>query len=123
MRDLLLIGIGGGIGAVARYKLGGAILNTAVGWRFPLHTLVVNLLGCLAAGLLARLAERYSVVGPDLRLFLFTGLLGGFTTFSAFGLETVSLLQRQIPLVAVANVITSVLGALFALWLGMKVVP
>jgi len=122
MKPLLLVAIGGGIGAVARYKLGGAILNATVGWRFPLHTFVVNVFGCLLAGLLARLAERYSL-GPDLRLLLFTGLLGGFTTFSAFSLETVSLFQRNAPLVAVANAVTSVLAGLFALWLGMKAIP
>jgi len=123
MKHLILVGIAGGIGAVARYQLGGAILNATVGWRFPLHTFVVNVLGCLVAGLLARLVERYSFIGPDLRLFLFTGLLGGFTTFSAFSLETVSLFQRNAPLVAVANAVTSVLAGLFALWLGMKAIP
>ena len=122
MKNLILIGIGGGIGAAARYHLGSAILSMTVGWRFPLHTFVVNVLGCFIAGLLTGLTERY-FSSPDLRLFLFTGLLGGFTTFSAFGLETVALFQRHAPSVAVANVAASTLASLFALWLGLKTIP
>lgn len=94
MHPILVVGIGGFLGAVARYKLGGLVLHLTVQERFPFSTFAVNVLGCLVVGVLAGLAERHQAFGPDARLFLFTGLLGGFTTFSAFGLEAVYLLRR-----------------------------
>ncbi len=123
MKQIIWVGIGGGLGAMARYKLGGMILHHTADWRFPLSTFVVNVSGCLIAGLLAGLVEHRDFFSADLRLFLFTGLLGGFTTFSAFGLETVYLLQRHEPLMAGINVVASVLSALFILWLGIKIIP
>jgi CrcB protein len=92
-------------------------------WRFPLGTLVVNVLGCIVAGLLAGLVERHSWFSPDIRVFLFTGLIGGFTTFSAFGVETVLLLRRGEVAIAFAYVALSLLCGLGALWLAMKSVP
>jgi CrcB protein len=122
MRPLILVGIGGCIGAIVRYKLGGMILHHTVDWKFPFSTFVVNVLGCLIAGLLAGLVEHHDFFSLDIRLFLFTGLLGGFTTFSAFGLETVYLFQRHEPFMAVINIVMSVFVGVFALWLGMKIV-
>ena len=123
MKHLLLVGLGGGLGAAARYKLGGWVLHHTMGWRFPAGTFVVNVLGCLAAGLLAAYVERRDLLGPETRLLLFTGVLGGFTTFSAFGLETVYLLRRGESGVALANVVCSVIAGVAALWLAMKLVP
>jgi fluoride exporter len=123
MKQILLVGLGGGIGAISRYKLGAWILHHSVDWRFPLGTFVVNVLGCLVAGVLAGLVERHDFFSPDTRLLLFTGLLGGFTTFSAFGVETVFLLKRGEIAVAVAYVVGSVLIGLALLWLGMASVP
>jgi CrcB protein len=120
MNGLLLVGVGGAIGAIARYKLGGLVLHHTEGWRFPVSTFVVNVLGCLVAGLLAGLAEKHDAFSPDLRLLLFTGLLGGFTTFSAFGLETVTLFQKNMPFIALLNIAASVLCGVSALWLGVK---
>ena len=100
MKGILLVGLGGFIGSVARYKLGGLVLHLSAQERFPYSTFAVNLLGCLAIGLLAGLTERYELFGPGTRLFLFTGLLGGFTTFSAFGLDALLLLRRSEFLVA-----------------------
>src|SRR3546814_2509257 len=94
MNGTLLVGLGGFLGAIARYKLGAAITHGTGLVRFPIGTFAVNLVGCLAIGLLARVVARYHVLGTEARLFLFTGLLGGFTTFSAFGLESVELLRR-----------------------------
>jgi CrcB protein len=122
MRSILLVALGGGLGSVARYALGGWVLHHTVDWRFPLGTFVVNVLGCLVAGLLAALAERYEFFPPEARVFLFTGLLGGFTTFSAFGLETMFLLRRGEIFVAGANVVASVLCGLLAFWIGLKLV-
>lgn len=118
MRVLLLVAIGGGLGSAARYKLSGWILHHAVQWQFPIATFVVNAIGCLAIGLLAGLVERRDLFSPDIRIFLFAGLLGGFTTFSAFGLETFLLLRRGEALIAAGNVFSSVLCGFLALWLG-----
>ena len=120
--SLLLVGIGGFAGSVARYALGGWLLHHTAQERFPWSTFAVNVVGCLVIGVLAGLAERHSMFGPGLRLFLFTGLLGGFTTFSAFGLETLFLLRRGEPWVAAAYVAGSVLLGLAAVWIGLRCV-
>lgn len=123
MKAILLVALGGAVGSVARYKLSGLILHHTVDWRFPAGTFAVNVLGCLAAGVLAALAEEHDLLSPETRILLFSGLLGGFTTFSAFGLETMFLVKRGELAVAAANVLLSVLAGLAALWLGMAAVP
>lgn len=106
---LLLIGAGGGLGAITRYALATGI-NQSAQSAFPFGTLVVNLLGALAIGLLAGLFEKLALP-TDLRLFLITGILGGFTTFSSFGLETVQLIERgQIAYAAGYIALTNVAG-------------
>ena len=119
MKAMLLVALGGAVGSVARYQLSGLVMQQAPGWRFPLGTFVVNVLGCLAAGVLAGLAEKQGLLSDEARVFLFAGLLGGFTTFSAFGLETMQLLRRGDTAIAMANVVLSVLVGLVALWLGL----
>ena len=123
MKQLVLVALGGALGAIARWKLFGAILHHTENWKFPLATFVVNVLGCLIAGALAGLAIKRDLITPDARLFLFTGLLGGFTTFSAFGLETVLLLRQRHYDVALAYVATSTLGGIAGLWLALWAVP
>lgn len=120
MKLILLVALGGGVGSVARYKLGGWILHHAMDWKFPAGTFAVNILGCLAAGILAGLAERYDLFGLEARVLLFTGFLGGFTTFSAFGLETTFLLQRGEFLIAASNVVLSVLCGIACLWIALR---
>lgn len=122
MKGILLVGLGGFVGAAARYKLGGFVFHHAAQWKFPLSTFLVNLLGCLIAGLLAGLVEKHDMLSAELRILLFTGILGGFTTFSAFGLETVSLLQSREPLVATLYVLASVVCGIAVLWLGIKII-
>ena len=119
---VLLVGLGGFLGAIARYKLGGLLLHMTAQDRFPFGTFAVNVLGCLAVGILAGVAERYEVIGPEARLFLFTGLLGGFTTFSAFGLEAVFLLRRGDLGVAALYAGGTVVLGITAVWLGLKCV-
>jgi fluoride exporter len=123
MQQILLVGLGGFLGSIARYKLGGLVLHHTMDWRFPLGTFVVNVLGCIVAGVLAGLVERHSLFSPDTRVLLFTGLIGGFTTFSAFGVETVFLLRRGEMAIAFAYVALSLLCGFGALWLAMKSVP
>jgi len=118
---IALVGLGGAAGSIARYLLGGWVTAAAAPQAFPLGTFVVNLGGCLAIGLLAGLVERHpDWLAPDLRLLLFVGVLGGFTTFSAFGLETVQLLRRDEWLLAGGYVGGSVLLGLAAVWLGLR---
>jgi CrcB protein len=123
MKALLLVALGGAIGSVARYKLSGLVLHHTIDWRFPAGTFAVNVIGCLAAGTLAGLAEEHDLLSPETRILLFSGLLGGFTTFSAFGLETMFLVKRGDFAIAAANVLLSVAAGLAALWLGLALVP
>jgi CrcB protein len=123
MKSLLLVGLGGAFGAIARYQLSTWVLQRLEGWRFPLGTFVVNVLGCLIAGLLAGLVAKHELFAAEMRLLLFTGVLGGFTTFSAFGMETVMLLKRGELLIAGCNVALSVVVALALLWLGFALIP
>lgn len=118
-KAILLVALGGALGSVARYKLSGYVLQHTIDWRFPAGTFAVNVIGCLVAGLLAGLAEKHDFMSAETRLLVFTGILGGFTTFSAFGLETMFLLRRGEFLVAGANIVLSVVVGLAALWLGL----
>ena len=122
MKEILLVAIGGAAGSVARFKLSGLVLHHTIDWRFPAGTFVVNVVGCLVAGLLAGLAEKHDLISPDARLLLFTGVLGGFTTFSAFGLETLFLLRKGEVAIAAANIGLSVALGLIALWAGLAVI-
>ena len=119
MKGLLLVGLGGAFGAIARFKLSGVILHHTISWRFPAGTFTVNVLGCLIAGVLAGLITKHSLFSAETRLFLFTGVLGGFTTFSAFGIETVDLLRRGEFTVAASYVGLSVAAGLLALWIAL----
>jgi CrcB protein len=119
VKAIFFVALGGALGSVARYKMSGWVLHHTMGWKFPAGTFAVNVVGCLLAGVLAGLAEKQDLFSADTRLFLFTGLLGGFTTFSAFGLETMYLLRKGELLVAGSNVALSVLVGLLALWAGL----
>lgn len=118
----MLVALGGALGSVARFKLGEFLLLSYPGWKFPLGTFVVNLLGCLTIGVLASLSERIDVLSQESRLFLFTGILGGFTTFSAFGLETFGLLRRGEVLVALSYVGLSAVIGILAVYVGFAAV-
>jgi CrcB protein len=122
LKEILIVAVGGAVGSVARYKLGGFALHHTQAWNFPVSTFAVNVAGCLVIGILAALVEHHDLFSPSVRLLLFTGLLGGFTTFSAFGYESVFLLRRGLLSVAAAYVLLSVVGGLIAVGLGMKLV-
>lgn len=122
MLNVLLVGAGGFIGAASRYLLGGWILHHSVGAKFPWSTFAVNVLGCLVIGILSASAEKFHFIGPSARLFLITGLLGGFTTFSAFGFETFFLLRRGEWIVAALYASASVMVCVFAVWVGFRAV-
>ena len=120
MRNLLLVGGGGFLGSVARYLLGGLVLHSTGAARFPYSTLVINVTGCLAIGALSGFAERAGMFTPATRLFLITGFLGGYTTFSAFGYETFFLAREHALLSAAANVIAQVALGLAAVFAGYR---
>jgi CrcB protein len=116
----LAVGLGGFLGSIARYKLGGMVLHHTLGWRFPLSTLAVNLSGCLLVGLLAGWVEHRDALSPGMRLLLITGFCGGFTTFSAFGLESLYLIRRDAAALAAINAAVSVAGGIAGVWIGWK---
>ena len=120
MKERLWVGAGGLIGAVARYKLGGYILHHSAGWRFPISTFTINVIGCFIMGILAGLAEK-GRFGQEVRLFLMPGLLGGFTTFSAFAYEGIFLMQKGESHVALAYAAGSVTCGFLGVWLGLKI--
>ena len=119
MRNILLVGLGGFVGSAARYTVAGALQSLPTSGHFPLGTLGVNVVGCFVIGLLAGWSEGVPAFSPSVRLLLMTGLLGGFTTFSSFGYETVALLRDSRPLLAFTNVALQLGLGLPAVWLGL----
>lgn len=122
LRPVLLVGVGGFVGSVGRYLVGGWVHRALPFVVFPVGTLVVNVAGCLAIGLLAGLVEVRQVLGPDLRVFLLIGVLGGFTTFSSFAYESLALARDAEIGRALLNVAAQVVLGLVAAWLGYAVV-
>jgi len=118
MERLLLVGLGGFLGTVTRYSLGGLVARWKAGASFPYETLVVNVVGCLAIGFLAGLAETRGIFAGTTRAFLLIGVLGGFTTFSSFGYETFQLLRDGQFGAATASAILQVVLGLGAVWSG-----
>jgi len=109
----LLVGLGGAVGSMARYGMGMALPSAG----FPYATLVVNVIGCFCIGLAMPTVDRVEALPPEFRLLVVVGFLGGFTTFSAFGNETLSLLRSGGGL-ALVNVAANVLLGLGAVVLG-----
>lgn len=120
MLQILLIAGGGAFGAVARYLLSDAVQNATSG-SFPIGTLVVNALGCFLIGLFGyALLEGPVTARPEFRLALLVGVLGGFTTFSTFGWETVELFRAGNTRGAALNIVLSNFLCLGAAWIGFK---
>jgi len=121
LTNILLVGFGGFIGSVLRYLASGYVQQSTKSIDFPFGTLAVNVIGCFIIGFLAQLAEDRGVFTSQSRLFVFTGFLGGFTTFSSFGNETLNLARDSQMMNAFANVGANVIVGLFAVWLGRTV--
>jgi CrcB protein len=119
MATYIWVAIGGAIGTIARYWCGG-VAARLLGETFPWGTLFINILGSFIIGLFATLTgpDGRIFAGSDLRLFVLTGLCGGYTTFSAFSLQTLNLMNDGEWLRAGGNVMGSVLLCLVAVWLG-----
>ena len=118
MTQVLLVGSGGFLGAVLRYAVGGLVHRQLTFATFPFGTLTVNLVGCFVIGAVAGLAEARQVLGPEARLFVLIGLLGGFTTYSTFAFETYAMLRDGEILRAALNVGVHVVFGLTLVWLG-----
>jgi fluoride exporter len=119
IRNILLVGLGGAIGSVARY-LSQRWASYLYPHHFPWGTFAVNILGCLLIGIFWGLSFRSFATNENWKLFLMTGLCGGFTTFSAFTLEAVGLLKENKTGLFFLYIAGSVLIGLLATWLGMK---
>ena len=118
MSSLLLVGLGGFLGSVLRYLFSGYVQGLLKTAEFPYGTIVVNITGCLVIGFLSQLAESQGLFTSETRAFLFIGFLGGFTTFSTFGNETMYLLRDGENLLAVFNIAVHIAFGLGAVWLG-----
>lgn len=120
MTPALAVAAGGALGALVRYgvNIGSTRL---LGMNFPFGTLSVNIIGCFIMGLLTAMFALKDPVDPSLKLFLTTGVLGGFTTFSAFSLETVMLYDRK-PMLALIYVASSVIFSVAGCWLGLRMI-
>ena len=117
---MMFVGLGGFVGSILRYKIGGLILHFLKQPKFPIGTIIINITGCLIIGLLSGIIEKHHVLSNEIRIFLFVGLLGGFTTFSAFGYETIYMVRRGDMLSAFFIIGLSVIGGLSLVWLGVK---
>ena len=121
MRAYLLVFVGGGIGAALRHGVN-VTLARWLGMHFPFHTLFENVSGSIVMGLLAGYFAFYGGVPQHWRLFLTTGILGGYTTFSAFSLDTVLLIERDQYGLALIYVAASVLAAIGGVALGIQLI-
>jgi len=120
IKNILLVGLGGGLGSMARYLCQKWVADNYAP-HFPWGTFAVNIAGCLVIGIFWGLAFKSFAVNESWKLFLMTGLCGGFTTFSAFTLEGIGLLREQKLALFFTYVAASVLIGLLATYAGMKI--
>ena len=121
MAKMFLAGIGGFVGTILRYSVSGLVQDLSRSIDFPYGTLAVNLIGCLAIGFLSQLAESRGYFTAETRTLVFIGVLGGFTTFSAFSNETMNMWREGENLLAIANVAAHLVLCLGAVWLSRAV--
>ncbi len=121
IRDLIFVGLGGGIGSMARYLCSRWMLVAFPG-AFPAGTLLVNITGCFLIGLFWTTFTRSYEGSENWRLFLMTGLCGGYTTFSAFTLESINLVREQKTGLFFLYIGTSIISGLLATWAGIRLI-
>jgi len=118
MMKIMVIGAGGAVGSILRYLISGYVQQLTKSVGFPYGTLAVNVLGCFVIGALFYLADTRGVFSSEVRSFIFIGVLGGLTTFSTFGNETMILVRDAQHGLALANIAANLLLCLGAVWLG-----
>jgi CrcB protein len=123
VKDVVWVAVGGALGSSARFLLSSFVLQQTAHHKFPYGTFTVNVVGCLLAGVLVGISQKHELISAEMRLLVLTGILGGFTTFSAFGVETHYLLRRGDVLVALTYVAVSLACGLAALALAYWLVP
>jgi CrcB protein len=117
--DVVAVFVGGGLGSLARY-VAGLVFLQRFGPGFPYGTLAINLAGCFFIGIIAELAQTRAVaIGSSARLFLVVGVLGGFTTFSTFAYDAVTLAGEALSVPAIVYVVGSVAGGILAAFGGI----
>lgn len=121
MVRLLIVGLGGFIGTVFRFMLAEWVHKILNNPWYPYGTFAVNVLGCLLIGFLGGLADNKGLLNSEMRLFFLIGILGGFTTFSAFGYETIALFREEQMLAVMMNIVSNVALGLGAVFLGYQI--
>jgi fluoride exporter len=120
-KDILLVGLGGGVGSMARFLCQRGIYSVYP-HAFPFGTMLVNIAGCLLIGIIFGLMGKGSIVRPEWRFLLATGFCGGFTTFSAFAAENIELLKDGRVMYFLIYTIASVVLGILATFIGFKIV-
>ena len=120
LRAIILVGVGGAAGSILRF-LSSHLVARLFDKPFPLPTFIVNMVGCFAMGLLFGIIGRHIPIDNDLKQLLLVGFCGGYTTFSAFAFENISLLQSGQYITLISYVILSVVIGMALLWLGLHI--
>ena len=118
MLKVIYVGFGGFIGSILRYSIY-ILANNIFGYSYPIATLIVNVMGCFLIGLVYQALNIYLVTSENFQLFITIGLLGGFTTFSAFSIDAFLLYQNSGKIMAISYVLLSILSSLFAMLTGV----
>ncbi len=117
IKTFAFIGLGGAVGSIVRYAIA-LLTERFFGGTIPLATLIVNLIGSFLIGLLISIFDKNFLISPNIKFFLITGFCGGFTTFSAFGSDAVSLFLAGQTYTALGYIFASVAGGITAVYLG-----